>query len=491
MATPSLYKFFKKTDPNRQELGFLPDPEGELSTKVPKSIVSSANEEVKTALEHNGGKKRTRGTYDKYTPQEKDSIARQAIENGVTNTLRKYNEKMQDRTLKESTIRTWVKTYKQELALMRSAGVAVTAPIAILESKRRGRPLLLGEDLDRHTQEYITELRRNGGVVNTDIVLAAAMGIVKKIDANLLEANGGHISISREWAKGFLRRMGFVKRRANTKSKVSVEEFEKQKAQFNFDISVIMVMESVPDELVINWDHTGVHYVPTSDWTMAAEGSDRVEIVGLGDKRQITAVLACTLSGDFLPPQIIYAGRTPRCLPAVSYPKSWHITYTENHWANEKTTIDHINNILLPYIDETRRKLSLPCNQSALVIFDRFKGQCTPAVLKLLSDNNVQIAIVPANLTDRLQPLDISVNKAVKDHLRKQFSNWYSEQVCSKIHPGQTSVPSASFSVDLSLSALKPMGVKWLVSMHDYFKCNKEIIINGFLKAGITCNKSQ
>ena len=144
MATPSLYKFFKKTDPSR---GFLPDPEGELSTKVPKSMVSSANEEVRTALEHSGEKKRSRGTYDKYTPQEKASIACQAIENGVTNTLRKYNENMQDRTLKESTIRTWVKAYKQELALKRCAGVVVTAPIAILESKRRGRPLLLGDCL--------------------------------------------------------------------------------------------------------------------------------------------------------------------------------------------------------------------------------------------------------------------------------------------------------------------------------------------------------
>jgi hypothetical protein len=76
--------------------------------------------------------------------------------------------------------------------------------------------------------------------------------------------------------------------------------------------------------------------------------------------------------------------------------------------------------ILIPYVQQTRRKLSLSSNHIALVIFDRFKGQCTPAVLQLLFDNNIQIAIVPANLTDRLQPLDISVNKAVKDCLRMQ-----------------------------------------------------------------------
>ena len=131
------------------------------------------------------------------------------------------------------------------------------------------------------------------------------------------------------------------------------------KTQFIFDIEVISQMEKVPNDLIINWDHTGINYVPTSNWTMAEEGSSRVEIIGLGDKRQITAVLACTLSGKFLPPQVIYSGKTSRCLPTVSFPKTWHITFTENHWANEITTINYINKILLPYIKDAREKLSL------------------------------------------------------------------------------------------------------------------------------------
>ena len=289
---------------------------------------------------------------------------------------------MPDHRLKESSVRTWVTEYKRQIELQRSAGVDLTGPLSRLESKRKGRPLILGEDLDRYTREYIAQLRKNGAVINTDIVSAAAIGIVKNFDANLLQVNGGHISCSREWAKGLLTRMGYVKRRANTKSKVTVEVIT---------VEVIRLMDAVPDELIINWDHTGLNYVPVSNWTVAKEGSARVEIVGLGDKRQITAVLSCTMSGDFLPPQVIYSGKTQRCLPSVSFPKTWHITFTENHWANEKTTIDYINKILLPYVTETRSKLSLPCNHSSLVIFDRFKGQCTPAVLQLLSDTLLKL----------------------------------------------------------------------------------------------------
>ena len=128
--------------------------------------------------------------------------------------------------------------------------------------------------------------------------------------------------------------MGYIKRRANTKSKVSVESFELHKVQFLYDIRSISILEEISNQLIINWDHTGLNYVPLSNWTRAEEGSKRVEIVGMNDKRQNTAVLWCTLQGDFLTPQIIYSGKTQRCVPAVSFPDDWHITFTLNHWAN-------------------------------------------------------------------------------------------------------------------------------------------------------------
>ena len=51
----------------------------------------------------------------------------------------------------------------------------------------------------------------------------------------------------------------------------------------------------MPNELVINWDHTGIDYVLASNWTMATEGSKLNEVDGLGDKRQLTAVFAASL----------------------------------------------------------------------------------------------------------------------------------------------------------------------------------------------------
>ena len=150
-------------------------------------------------------------------------------------------------------------------------------------------------------------------------------------------------------------------------------------------------MEDIPNELVINWDYTGINYIPVSNWTMAIEGLKRIEVAGLGDKRQLTAVFGASLAGDFLPPQIIYAGKTPRCLPSTKFPEDWNITFTENHWAIEKTTEIHIKKILVPYIETCRKKLSLPPDHAALVIFDRFKGQCTSNILSLLENNHIHL----------------------------------------------------------------------------------------------------
>ena len=53
-----------------------------------------------------------------------------------------------------------------------------------------------------------------------------------------------------------MERMGFVKRRASTKAKVSVSDFQQLKVQFVIDVKVVIEMEEILGELVINWDQT-------------------------------------------------------------------------------------------------------------------------------------------------------------------------------------------------------------------------------------------
>lgn len=79
-------------------------------------------------------------------------------------------------------------------------------------------------------------------------------------------------------------------------------------------------MEDIPHDLLINWDHTGINYVSVSNWTMAAEGSKRIEVARLSDKHQLTVVYIALMTGDFLPPQVIYAGKTNDVFHRPNFP---------------------------------------------------------------------------------------------------------------------------------------------------------------------------
>ena len=86
------------------------------------------------------------------------------------------------------------------------------------------------------------------------------------------------------------------------------------------DIKQIVDLEDIPPALIINWDQTAIYYIPPASWTMGVEGSKRVDLAGKGDKRQITACFANTMEGDILPSQLVYEGKTPRCLTQVNFP---------------------------------------------------------------------------------------------------------------------------------------------------------------------------
>ena len=473
----SILKYFKCVPVLIQDEG-LPEPSSSLSNVVPPKAIEMANAEV-VKVKNKAPRSSRSVPYLILTPAQRYEVGKRAAEHGVTAALRYFAKKYPEMPLKETSVRRYKNLYQSECK-QRRASNAVLDEVQELPHKKEGRPLLLPDELDCQVQEYLKELRKRGSTINSAIVIATAQGIIMNKDANLLSCNGGGINLTTDWAKSLLSRMGFVKRKACSKAKVDVSQFEQLKDEFLLEIKNIVSMDEIPTDLVINFDQTALNYVPMSHWTMEKEGTKRVEIIAKDDKRQITAVFAGSSSGDFLPPQLIYEGKTGRCLPQFQFPSTWNVTKLENHWSNEHTMIEYINSVILPYINEKRNELKLSNKQPALLIFDNFKAQCTSSLLNLLDSHHINVALIPPNCTDRLQPLDLSINKAAKDFLRSKFREWYAQQVCSQIK-GETETKP----VDLRLSVIKPLGAKWIVSLYEYIKSNPTLVRNGFKEAGI------
>ena len=113
------------------------------------------------------------------------------------------------------------------------------------------------------------------------------------------------------------------------------------------------------------------------------------------------------------------------------FPSDWDITHSPKHWSNEEMMLQYIKAIIIAYVE--KQKDNLGGDKSALVIMDDFKGQITPRVNAILEENSIHICLLPANTTDLLQPMDLSVNKPVKDFLRRKFKDWYLSQIAEQL----------------------------------------------------------
>ena len=128
---------------------------------------------------------------------------------------------------------------------------------------------------------------------------------------------------------------------------------------------------------------------------------------------------------------------------------------------------EYIEKIIVPYVESMRDEEDRP----ALVIMDNFKGQVTPKINAMLEANSIHVVLLPANATDRLQPMDISVNKPAKDYLRKEFQNWYSEKLMEDVEDDNSDIADIN-PINLGMPTLKELGAKWLVQMSQYISDN-------------------
>lgn len=88
-----------------------------------------------------------RGQYTKFTDADRFDIGQYASENGPAATVRKFSKKFP--TLNESTVRGLRKKYNEQVKM------GTTDVPQVIVAKRRGRPLMLGDVLDKKIQEYI------------------------------------------------------------------------------------------------------------------------------------------------------------------------------------------------------------------------------------------------------------------------------------------------------------------------------------------------
>ena len=81
-----------------------------------------------------------------------------------------------------------------------------------------------------------------------------------------------------------------------------------------------------------------------------------------------------SLRDDFLLIQLVYQGKTTKCLPSFDFPPSWDITFSDNHWSNEQTMLSYFEIVIFPYLQMKKAELQLKPDHPALLLYN-FKVQ--------------------------------------------------------------------------------------------------------------------
>ena len=171
-----------------------------------------------------------------------------------------------------------------------------------------------------------------------------------------------------------------------------------------------------------------------------------------------------------LPPQLFYEGKTERCHRHFTFPAEWDVWHTPNHWSNEETILRYLDKVFIPYTKRKRQEAGFPSTQKALLLFDVFRGHKEQSVFAKLDEANIDHIFIPPNCTDRLQPLDVAINKSIKSFMKEKFIVWYSEQLQQQLHSGKR----------IEEVTVKNVTCGWIVGVIDYIKSKPDMILNGF-----------
>lgn len=301
------------------------------------------------------------------------------------------------------------------------------AEMVALSPKKCGRLVLLGQKLDSLVQMYLKKVREGGGVVSARIAMATARGILLKY---MLVEFGGHIELSQQWAHSL---WDDANMSTTAKSKETHMNFMEQKNIKTVNKNNRIVKKNNKIVMLQSlWPLRIFHQV---DFQLGLMDMNRqrikwVEIISNIDKHQITAVFCGSLAGNFLPVQVIYKGKIEHCHPCFAFPSGWLITHSPKHWSTEMTMLQYVEHINLTYVEKVCQ--SFGADTPAVVIMDNFKGQVTDLRLLFLATISFTFVYVP-----QTQLIDYNHTflwkKAAKDHIRRQFSQWYSEQVLAQL----------------------------------------------------------
>jgi hypothetical protein len=211
---------------------------------------------------------------------------------------------------------------------------------------------------------------------------------------------------------------------------VKARERKKNKEKHvNGAMFLTISQHNVPKPLSVNSDQAGVIYSAGGLATWALRGSKQVEVLGKDEQQAFTLMVGISMSGEVLPFQVIYSGRSPASLPtsnAPGYTKAteelkfcFECSGNNTYWSTIKTIQGYVTDILAPYFEFHCQCLNLP-NQLCIWQIDCWSVHQSLEFCSWMwmAYPWIWIHYIPANYTSLFQPCDVGIQWILKLAIR-------------------------------------------------------------------------
>ncbi|KAL4485067.1 hypothetical protein ABPG72_014587 [Tetrahymena utriculariae] len=166
---------------------------------------------------------------------------------------------------------------------------------------------------------------------------------------------------------------------------------------------------------VINFDESTIFKQEIGNYTLAEQNEDHVIVKSYCNSREsYTIGLGISFTGEKLPQVIIWPSKGVKDVFKMEIPKNTLIFKRDTcSYFSQELFKKWINEVL------SNPSKSMEIDKKGLLILDNFSGHSYDTLIQYLQQLNYEIEYLPANTTDRLQPLDLGINKIYKQKFKE------------------------------------------------------------------------
>ncbi|KAM7307988.1 pogo transposable element with KRAB domain [Ixodes scapularis] len=126
-------------------------------------------------------------------------------------------------------------------------------------------------------------------------------------------------------------------------------------------------------------------------------------------------MLCCTADGHKLDPYLIFNRKT---LPAnVAFPANVIVRVHPKGWMDTDLMVDWIDSVW-------RKRPGADLAVRSMLVLDSFRCHITQRVKDKLAVCRTDLVVIPGEMTSQLQPLEVCLNKPIKDRVRAAYNEW-------------------------------------------------------------------